>query len=280
MPMELGERFVNATRYPRSMKTLKFIAPIATFWSVLIAGVLLADSASAKSLSAQVQSVSGTASYQLPGEQSTPITPGTQIPEGAVITTGAGASIDVFLGRNTGVVRLTQNSILRIEKLQSSDTGGDRVTETALQLQEGELFGNVNKQAAGSTYVITLPDGNLEVAKSRFQVTYQAVQALQDGAKNGQVGDTTPHSIVRLIAGHVAFAHEGTTTPITGSGEFVSGSASVVPLSPEAAKAIAQVIPPVTPPSEPSNPTVSSPRALAVVTPQDIPLSPTTGSAN
>lgn len=175
--MELGERFVNATRYPRSMKTLKFIAPIATFWSVLIAGVLLADSAMAKSLSAQVQSVTGTASYQLPGEQSTPITPGTQIPEGAVITTGAGASIDVFLGRNTGVVRLTQNSILRIEKLQSSDTGGDRVTETALQLQEGELFGNVNKQSAGSSYVITLPDGNLEVAKSRFQVTYQAVQA-------------------------------------------------------------------------------------------------------
>lgn len=256
------------------MKTLKCIVPITTFWAVMAAAVLVTDSASARSVSAQVSAVTGTASYQAPGEASVSLQPGTQIPEGAVVTTGAGSTIDVFLGRNTGVVRLTQNSILRIEKLQVSDTGGDRVTETSLQLQEGEIYGNVNKQSSASTYVITLPDGNVEVAKSRFQISHHAVEALQESAKNGQVGNSGSHSIVRLLSGHIAFAHGGTTTPISGSGEVTGGSFSVAQLSPETALAIAQAMPPAGPVEPPAPVAPSAPRAVAAVAPQEIPPSP------
>jgi hypothetical protein len=230
-----------------------------------------------------VTKVTGTASYQVPGQPSTPISEGTTIPEGAVVTTGAGSSIDAFLGRNTGVIHLTQNSVLRIEKLQSTDTGRDSVTETQLQLQEGQLYGQVNKQTAASTYVVTLPDGSVEASgKSRFQVSYQATETLQEGAKNGQVGQTAPHSIVRVLSGHVAFAHEGTTTPINGSGQVVAGSPTVTPISSEASREITKVFDGIKtgPTQAAESAPAPAPKTLAVVAPQDIPLSPTSGSAN
>jgi uncharacterized cupredoxin-like copper-binding protein len=269
------------------MKSQTSVFTPRVLWALAAAAFLGAISMQAettRSLRAEVHAVTGSASFQLPGKAATRIRPGTTIPAGAVITTGAGSTVDVWLGRNTGVIRLSPNTTLRISTLKSTDTGSDVVTETAIELQEGEIFGNVNKMTQASTYEITLPDGKVEVAQSRFQLTHRTVDALTDPSGSSR-GDSVPGSTIRLISGNVSFAHDGTTTEINGQGEFTSGSSTVVPLSPETSQALAQLFKSFGP-SGPAAETAGGnngsvkPRTLALVQPQEVPMSPTSGSGN
>jgi len=238
-----------------------------------------------KSVKAEVSKVNGTASFQLPGKAATRLKPGTEVPAGAVITTGAGSTVDLFVGRNIGVLRLSANTTLRLVTNKQTSTGSDVVTETAIELQEGEVFGNVNKLSSGSTYEITLPDGTVEVAQSRFQLSHRTLNTLADNAGSGR--DAGNGSTVRLISGELHFAHDGTTTELSGASEYTAGgSGTVTPLSPEATQALVQVIQSISgggssAADSGTTPSVGfKPRALAAVQPQDVLLSPTTGAGN
>lgn len=56
-------------------------------------------------------------------------------------------------------VRLYENTILGIDKLNAMETGGDKVTDTQLDLKSGHIMGSVKKMAGASRYEVKLPNG-------------------------------------------------------------------------------------------------------------------------
>src|SRR5687767_2136915 len=87
---------------------------------------------------AEVSGVFGLATAQTPGGAEEPLRVGMPIPEGTVIRTAARAAVDMYLGREAGVIRLTQNTMVTLQQLQSTNSG----TETYLHLQHGTILGN------------------------------------------------------------------------------------------------------------------------------------------
>lgn len=239
--------------------------------------------AETKTVNAEVRSVTGVATFTPPGGEPTDIKPGTVIPPGSVINTAPGAQVNLFLGRNAGVVRLSENSVLKIQTLQQTGTGSETVTDTQLELQKGEVFGHVNKQSAASTYQITLPDGVVDLKQSRFQVTSKTLDNLADNNNAPNAPQTPTGSTVRLISGEGHFTHEGTTVEFKGPGEFTPGAGGVVPLNGEAVKVLAKEFQGLdTKKFDTTQTQTQAPQQVAQnqVQPQDAPLSPTVGSTN
>ena len=138
------------------MKTSKGLANTLFTWSILFATALVAGDLSAQVFpgKAKVRSIKGSASYVLPGETAKPLKVGTVLTTGSTVKTDARSSVDLFLGNSAGVVRLTENSVLALDKLSLTDTGADTVVDIQLHVPEGTIVGNVNKLAAASRYQI------------------------------------------------------------------------------------------------------------------------------
>lgn len=235
-----------------------------------------------KARGAQVQGVTGTATYQVAGGPVVEIKAGDVIPEGAVINTSPGSSVDVFLGRNVGVLRVTEGSTLQIATLQQVDTGSGLVTQTKLVLQKGEVLGDVNKQTAGSSFSITLPDGEVSTSQGRFQVSNRALDNLAENAGKSSAPGST-ESTVRFTDGKGSFSKGGQVFSFSGAGEYTPGSTGVAPLAPEAKQSLAQQFESIK--SNSGEGSGSGPQLVVNnnqnnVQPQEAPLSPTTGAAN
>jgi len=69
------------------------------------------------------------------------------------------------------VVRIWQNSALGIDKLTSTDTGADVVSETQLDLRTGRVMGTVKKMNAASKYEIKLPNGVAGIRGTFYDIT-------------------------------------------------------------------------------------------------------------
>jgi hypothetical protein len=106
---------------------------------------------------------------------------GTILPPGAVVKTGPGATVDLFLGKTAGVLRLTENSTLSFDKLTLTDTGVDTVVEVQLNLSEGQILGNVNKLSAASKYEIKVPNGVAGIRGTRYRCGSNAHIVLLNG---------------------------------------------------------------------------------------------------
>lgn len=201
------------------------------------AWMCVSASAETRQLNAQVQGVTGAATYQLPGQPAVKIEPGTTIPQGATIQTSPGGSVDVFLGRNTGVLRLAESTSLTIKTLQVTETGSETVTDTQLVLQKGEFYGHVNKQSAASTYQVTLPDGVVDLKQTRFQIVNRGTEGVAGTPSTGNALQST----VRVIMGQASFTHDGSSQQFNGPGEINPDSGVIIPLSSDSAQAIVQV---------------------------------------
>ncbi|MBL9167486.1 MAG: hypothetical protein JNN07_07065 [Verrucomicrobiales bacterium] len=230
---------------------------------------------------AEVQNVTGTATYQVAGGPVIEIKSGVIIPEGAVINTSPGSSVDLFLGKGVGALRVTESSTLQIAALQRVDAGSTTVTETRLVLQKGEILGDVKKQSGGSTFAITLPDGEVSTTKGRFQVSNRALDNLADNAGRSVQGGVT-QSTVRFTEGQGSFSKGGQVFSFNGAGEYNPGSSGVAPLAPEAKQSLAQQFDSLK--SNTGNTGDSGNQFVAAnqnsVQPQETPLSPTSGSSN
>src|SRR5688500_12311738 len=64
-----------------------------------------------------VRSIRGTASYSFNGDSWLPLKAGTRLSAGYSIKTSESAIVDVFLGNNGPVLRLTSDTLVRIETL-------------------------------------------------------------------------------------------------------------------------------------------------------------------
>jgi len=134
----------------------------------------LAYCAHAQPGTAQVQGVQGNASYQARNGATTQLRKGATVPVGAVVTTERGAAVDLYLGPEVGTIRLTQNSVLILEKL-------DRA-QTFITLTSGSFAGKDAKLPLTSEYQIKLPHGIVGVAEGKYRVDARSYLVLLQGA--------------------------------------------------------------------------------------------------
>src|SRR3954462_11608835 len=67
---------------------------------------------------ADVQGVIGQVTYTVAGAAAIPLRAGASVPAGATVTTGRSSAVDLYFGQEIGTVRLTQNTILTLDKLE------------------------------------------------------------------------------------------------------------------------------------------------------------------
>src|SRR6266850_708065 len=82
---------------------------------------------------AVVQGVTGEATYTLANGAPVRLKKGVSIPAGALVRTARQSAVDLHLGPEAGTIRLTQNSVLALEKLDKA--------QTMLTLAEGSFVG-------------------------------------------------------------------------------------------------------------------------------------------
>jgi hypothetical protein len=89
---------------------------------------------------------------------------------GTVIKTGADSTVDLILGYNGTVLRLTPNSVLRIAQLDQDIAGESIITETKLELLSGALAGTQRKLAPPSYLEITTPKAVARIKGTEYYV--------------------------------------------------------------------------------------------------------------
>lgn len=127
----------------------------------LVFGVSLSFLANGQTVpgKAEVRGITGTASYSVAGGPSTPLKVGTVLGTGAVIKTGPESTVDLFLGKSAGVVRVAEKSTLGLDRLTITDTGADTAVDIQINLPDGQMYFNVNKLSQASRYEIKVPNG-------------------------------------------------------------------------------------------------------------------------
>ena len=155
------------------MKNLSSIIKNLAVFTVFAAAFALTSGAQAetKQGKAEVKVIYGTAKYSTGGNVWVPLKVGTVLKAGAIMQTAADSTVDLNMGVNGPVVRVTPNTTLSFDKLAYTDTGADTVIETQLNLQSGRILGNVKKLAAASRYEIKLPTGVAGVRGTDYEVT-------------------------------------------------------------------------------------------------------------
>jgi FecR protein len=130
---------------------------------------------------AEVRAVKGEAMFSTAGSPLMPLKVGTVLGSGATIKTAAGSMVDLFLGNSAGVVRVTENSTLTLDKLTLTDTGADTVVEVQLNLPEGTILGNVNKLSGASKYEIKVPNGVAGIRGTKYRISSSSYIVLLEG---------------------------------------------------------------------------------------------------
>jgi hypothetical protein len=146
--------------------------------------------------SAKVVRVKGSARYKTDSNAWQPLTHGTVLKAGALVeTAGEGSYVDLVLGEGArpqlrpaaadmltyhpvaeqNTVRIWENSRLGLDKLTSTETGADVVTETHLDLQAGHIFGSVRKMSAASKYEVKIPNGVASIRGTVYDISAEGV---------------------------------------------------------------------------------------------------------
>jgi hypothetical protein len=156
----------------------KLVAMIVGMAVLSLASSLQAQTQPSK---AEVRSVKGTATYTVGGGPAQPLKVGTILPAGSVVKTGPASMVDLFLGNSAGVIRVTENTTLGLDKLTLTDTGADTVVEAQLNLPDGTILGNVNKLSAASKYEVKVPNGVAGIRGTRYRISSTGYTVLLDG---------------------------------------------------------------------------------------------------
>ena len=155
------------------MKQMKTLANRIAVWSIALAVVAGISTAHAQSQQgkAAVTAVEGTAEYSTDGGAFMPLKVGTVLRSGSQVRTTGGSHVDLYLGKNNGVVRVADATTVSVDKLTFSDTGADRVIDTQLNLKEGHLLGNASdKMAPASKYEIKTPNGVAGIRGTKYDI--------------------------------------------------------------------------------------------------------------
>ena len=110
-------------------------------------------------------------------------------------SSAAGRSVD------QDVVRILPDSVLSFDRMTAVETGGDRVTETELDLRTGAMFGAVKKQAAASRFEIKIPNGVAGIRGTYFYANSRGLFSCLNGSLVAAYtnADSTPGT--QVVAG-------------------------------------------------------------------------------
>jgi len=190
------------------------------FAAAALCGLALSFAISANAQSrpgfATVVSIQGQARYSNDGNAWHPLTVGQTLGAGAVIQTAADSVVDLALGNKNfphiaqasdrvapvvgaasfglpsyhssyvatapNVIRLYADTVLAVNKLLTSNTGVDALTDTELDLRQGTIFGNVKKQSSASQFVVKMPNAAAAVRGTTFVLSANGDITVTDGS--------------------------------------------------------------------------------------------------
>jgi len=151
------------------MKSLRMFRGYAV---AIAAALLLSVSAQAKANKAIVRAVrGGAAEITLDGKNWKPAKVGQSLGEHSAVKTDPNATVDLFLGDNGPVVRVTKDTTMGIDRLDVESTGIEKVIETQLDLKNGKILGNVKKMAAASKYEVKTPVGVAGIRGTEYEIS-------------------------------------------------------------------------------------------------------------
>lgn len=251
------------------MKKLQALLAIAVSGALLNVGVSTFAQPS-KPGYATVIRVAGAASYSLDGgDRRFPLVAGKYLEPGAIIYTGADGVVDVVLGRaiqvpqaswtpqrislsvdspvrglttyrpdsEQNVVRLMANSILSLDKLTTTSSGADTVSDTELDLKKGGIYASVKKLSPAAQYLVKTPTGIAGVRGTEFTLV------LNDDGTIKECAVYQTHNDDGLVLA-VTSAGGATQTFIIEQGQvWEPGDAAPVPITPELRRLFGQIFP-------------------------------------
>ncbi len=228
------------------MKTRNYVKMLVT------CGVVLALFSSVmaqevKQGTARVVRIKGAARYSTGNNIWLELKVGMELKPGAIIQTAADSSVDVWLLEGAGgaggvpaggvggpsaagrmnyyqvvsdqnVVHMTQDSVLAINKLTTTQTGADVVSETELDLRAGRIFGSVKKLPGASKFEVKIPNGVAGVRGTVYSISADGVITVISGAV--VVAYAKPDGTVvtqEVKAGYQYDIRTGQLTPVTGA---------------------------------------------------------------
>ncbi len=226
-------------------------------------------------VSAKVVRIRGSARYTTGNNVWQPLKVGSIVRPGTVIQTGmdTGSYVDLVLGAGSeseispvlfnpaapgspaspppmaysslasqNVVRLTENTLLGIDRLTSLQTGAEEVSDTQLDLKAGRILGNVKKLSSASRFEVKLPNGVAGIRGTFFDISVNWIKCL--------VGSIT--------YAWIDSNNNAQTATITGGQQVDTRMGQISPLSPQDSKMMQDVLnsmrphgPPVTVPVGP-----------------------------
>jgi hypothetical protein len=106
---------------------------------------------------------------------------GMELAPGTQVRTGNDATVDLYLDQNGPLVRLTENTVLKIEKLNFENTGVDTVIETTLDLKSGRIVGVVKKLSGTSKYEVKTPTGVAGIRGTNYVIAADGTVNVLEG---------------------------------------------------------------------------------------------------
>ena len=153
-------------------------------FAVAVAALLSATTAQAapEQGKAVVRTVRGSANYSTDrGANWKALKVGTSLNQNSVVRTAPGSVVDLFLGDNGPVVRVTEDTTLGIDRLTIDRAGVDKVIETQLDLRNGRILGNVKRLAAASKYEVKTPHGVAGIRGTRYDIRSDGTVIVTEG---------------------------------------------------------------------------------------------------
>jgi len=185
----------------------------------VLAGVLAVASVDADQKGqALARKVVGKVEYSLNGQNGpwTTLMAGDRLNAGATVRTANDSMAVLFLDQNGPLVKLSENTVLGIDKLDFDVTSVDTVIETQLDVKAGRIFGITKKMSATSKYEVKTPNGVAGIRGTVFAIKATGEIAILEGS-----------AVV------VSVSSDGTvTTQSVGAGEkFYPSTGEVAPMS-------------------------------------------------
>lgn len=143
-------------------RTLLLVLPAVVLGMRLFAG-------ESQPVKLEALDVRGPVTYTTAGDAPRPLAAGAALATGTVIKTGVGAAVDLSLGRQFGVVRLAQNSVLSLDKLEIQQ-GNKGVLDVQLSLVEGTLLGDMRELPPETHFEVKTLTGIAGLRGGRFRI--------------------------------------------------------------------------------------------------------------
>lgn len=133
---------------------------------------------------AKVVQIIGRATYQDASGQQGNLKVGQILGEGASISSGPAATVELSLGVNGESLTIMPDSTVAIAQLDFTGTGADAVVNTRLNLTKGGLHGNVKKLAANSKYEIKTSTCVAGVRGTSYSILASGIAHVWQGSLN------------------------------------------------------------------------------------------------